>query len=304
MENATRWIGSGPIRGGPPPGPALRSGMPDFDALTDLSSAVTLNNGVRMPVLGLGTWKADDGPEAVAAVRDALEVGYRHVDTAAVYKNEQSVGDALKEFGNRDEVFVTTKLWNDRHGDVAAAMDESLEKLKLDHVDLYLVHWPLGLNFLNTWREMEKLVEVGKTRAIGVSNFQRHHVQVILDAGLTAPAVDQVEFHPKLVQAELHAFLREHGVVSEAWSPLMQGGFADEPVIQRVSRETGKSPAQVLVRWDLQHGVVTIPKSTNRTHIEANADVFDFQLSDAQMQDLNALDEHHRFGPDPDVLGV
>ena len=278
--------------------------MPDFPALTDLSSSVTLNNGVEMPVLGLGTWKAEEGPDAVAAVRDALDVGYRHVDTAAIYQNERSVGRAIAEFGERDRVFVTTKLWNDRHGDVAAAMDESLGLLGFDHVDLYLVHWPLGLGFLDTWAAMENLVEAGKARAIGVSNFQRHHVQQILDAGMTVPAVDQVEFHPKLVQAELHAFLRERGIVSEAWSPLMQGGFGDEPVIARIAEETGRSPAQVLVRWDLQHGVVTIPKSTTRSHIEANADVFGFELSDTQMQDLNALDEHHRFGPDPDKMSV
>ena len=278
--------------------------MPDFDALTDLSSSVTLNNGVRMPVLGLGTWKAAGGPEAVASVRDALEVGYRHVDTAAIYKNEESVGRALKDFGDRDRVFVTTKLWNDRHGDVAAAMDESLAKLGLDHVDLYLVHWPLGLGFLDAWREMEKLVEAGKTRAIGVSNFQRHHVQHLLDAGLTVPAVNQVEFHPRLLQPGLHAFLREHGIVSEAWAPLMQGAFRGEPEILRVAEETGKSPVQVLLRWDLQHGVVTIPKSTSRAHIEANADVFDFELSDAQMRALDALDDHGRIGPDPDEFGV
>ena len=278
--------------------------MPDFPALDDLSSSVTLNNGVEMPVLGLGTWQAEDGPEAVASVRDALEVGYRHVDTAAIYGNEESVGKALADFGGRDGIFVTTKLWNDRHGDVAAAMDESLEKLGMDHVDLYLIHWPLGLNFLDTWAEMEKLVTAGKTRAIGVSNFQRHHIQMILDAGLTVPAVDQVEFHPKLVQKELHAFLRNNGIVSEAWSPLMQGKFGDEPVITRIAEEVGKHPAQVLIRWDLQHGVVTIPKSTDRTHIESNAGAFGFELSEDQMNRLDALDDHHRFGPDPDVLGV
>lgn len=278
--------------------------MPSFPALTDLSSSVTLNNGVEMPVIGLGTYQSLEGPDATASVRDALAVGYRHFDTAAIYANENSVGRGIREFGNRDEVFVTTKLWNDRHADPAAAMDESLAKLGLDHVDLYLVHWPCGPAVTDVWQAMEKLVAAGKTRAIGVSNFLQHHLQSLIDAGLTVPAVNQVEFHPKLLQPPLHAFHRERGVTPVAWSPLMQGKFRDEPTLLRVAEEVGKHPAQVLVRWDLQHGVVTIPKSTNRAHIESNAAVFDFELSEEQMHDIDALDAHHRLGPDPDVFGA
>lgn len=269
--------------------------------LNDLNATSTLNNGIEMPMLGLGTWKAQDGNEAVAAVRDALDVGYRMIDTASAYDNEESVGQAVAEFGQRDELFITTKLWNDAHGHDAAvkACDASRKRLKLDVIDLYLIHWPLGTDFMDTWRGMEKLLADGKVRAIGVSNFMKPHLQTLLADADTKPAVNQVEFHPWLLQPELHEYHRQQGILSEAWSPLMQGRFAEVDGLEQIADAHGKSPAQVLIRWNLQLGVVSIPKSTDRSHIEANADVFDFKLTEDQMEILNTQGRHERLGPDP-----
>ena len=272
--------------------------------LDSLRSTVTLNNGVEMPVLGLGTWKLDDGSEAVSSVRDALEVGYRHLDTATAYKNEESVGRAVREFGDRDEVFITTKLWNEDHERVAEAFDESRQRLGVDVIDLYLIHWPLGMDFMPTWKAMEKLHSDGKVRAIGLSNFMEPHLRTLLDGAEVKPAVDQVEMHPWLVQKPLHEYLRQQQIVSEAWSPLMQGRFDEAPELAEIGEAHGKHPAQVLIRWGLQHGAVMIPKSSSRSHIEANADVFDFQLSDDEMARLDGLDKHERLGPDPMKFGA
>ena len=272
--------------------------------IDSLSDTAPLAEGVEIPVLGLGTWKAQDGNEAVAAVRDALDIGYRHVDTAAAYGNEESVGQALRDFGDRDAVFLTTKLWNADHGyeTTLKACDASRKRLGVDVIDLYLVHWPCGMDFMDTWRAMEKLLSDGKVRAIGVSNFLEPHLRTLLDSASVKPALNQIETHPWLTQTPLHQFHRDHGIVSEAWSPLMQGKFNDIPLLAEIGEAHGKSPAQVLLRWDLQLGVVTIPKSTDRAHLEANADVFDFHLTDSQMQQINALDQHKRLGPDPDTF--
>ena len=272
--------------------------------IESITDTAPLAEGVEIPVLGLGTWKAEDGREAVAAVRDALEIGYRHIDTAAAYGNEESVGQALREFGDRDQVFLTTKLWNADHGydQTLQACDASRKRLGVDVIDLYLVHWPCGMEFMDTWRAMEQLLSDGKVRAIGVSNFLEAHLRTLLDSASVKPALNQIETHPWLVQAPLHQFHREHGIVSEAWSPLMQGKFNDIPELAEIGETHGKSPAQVLLRWDLQLGVVTIPKSTDRGHLEANADVFDFRLTDDQMSRISALDRHERLGPDPSTF--
>lgn len=272
--------------------------------LESLDSTALLNNGVEIPMLGLGTWQAADGNEAVAAVRDALDVGYKHIDTAMIYENEASVGQAIAEFGKREELFITTKLWNDDHGHVEQAFDASRKRLGVDVVDLYLIHWPCDTDFLGTWKAMEKLYADGKVRAIGVSNFLLPHLQTLLASAEVKPVIDQVEIHPWLVQAPLHQYLREQEIVSEAWSPLMQGRFGEVPELAEIAEAHGKHPTQVLVRWNLQLGIVSIPKSTNRAHIEANAQVFDFELTDQQMSTLTGLDRHQRLGPDPMVFGA
>ncbi len=270
--------------------------------MTKLTDTTTLNNGVKMPWLGLGVWQVDEGREVEHAVSAALRAGYRSIDTAAAYGNEVGVGKAIAASGvPREELFVTTKLWNAHHGYDATlrAHEDSLKKLGLDYVDLYLIHWPVKGKYLETWRAFETLYKEGRIRAIGTSNFQIHHLQDVLDKYPTVPAVNQVELHPLLTQKELRAFCAQHGIQVEAWSPLMQGHL-DQPALKKLADKYGKSPAQVVLRWDLQHGIVTIPKSVHENRIVANADVFDFELSPEDMAAIDALDKGHRFGPDPD----
>jgi diketogulonate reductase-like aldo/keto reductase len=271
----------------------------------DLTSTTSLNNGVEMPWVGLGVFKTQPGKEVENAVRWALEIGYRHIDTASFYQNEDGVGKALAESGvNRDDVFVTTKVWNSEQGydKTLRAFDTSRKKLGIDVVDLYLIHWPIKPTFKETWKALEKLYADGKVRAIGVSNFLAHHIQELLDEFDVPPAVDQVEWHPFVLQKELLDFCKQHNIQFEAWSPLTRGRFFDNEVIQDISRKHGKSPAQVLIRWDLQHEVVTIPKSVHRERIEENSKVFDFELSDEDMRRLDALDTNTRIGPHPDEM--
>ncbi|MEU6113171.1 aldo/keto reductase [Streptomyces sp. NPDC047117] len=267
---------------------------------------VTLNNGVAMPQLGFGVFQVPDD-ETTAAVTSALEAGYRSIDTAAVYGNETGVGRALASSGiARDDLFVTTKLWNDDQGYDAtlAAFDASLAKLGLDHVDLYLIHWPTPARdrYLDTWRAFEKLLADGRTRAIGVSNFQPAHLQRLLDASGIVPVVNQIELHPGLQQSELRAFHAQHGIATEAWSPLAQGALLKDEAITAIAERHGKTPAQVVLRWHLQIGNVVIPKSVTPARIRENLDVFDFTLSDADIDAITALDQGMRTGPDPDTL--
>ncbi|MFI9029487.1 aldo/keto reductase [Streptomyces sp. NPDC053560] len=267
---------------------------------------VTLNNGVAMPQLGFGVFQVPDD-ETTAAVTSALEAGYRSIDTAAVYGNETGVGRALASSGiAREDLFVTTKLWNDDQGYDAtlAAFDASLAKLGLDHVDLYLIHWPTPARdrYLDTWRAFEKLLADGRTRAIGVSNFQPAHLQRLLDASGIVPVVNQIELHPGLQQSELRAFHAEHGIATEAWSPLAQGALLKDEAITAIAERHGKTPAQVVLRWHLQIGNVVIPKSVTPARIRENLDVFDFALSDADIDAITALDQGMRTGPDPDTL--
>jgi len=271
-----------------------------------LQATRTLNSGHDIPVLGFGTFKIPDGDEVRQAVAAALEVGYRLIDTASAYGNEAGVGRAIRDFGSREQLFVTTKLWNEDHGRAKAlkALDQSLSRLGLDYVDLYLVHWPCGMGFMDTWHALERAVEAGKCRSIGVSNFQQDHLEKLLDECEIKPALNQVEFHPWHTQPDLHAYHREQGILPQAWSPLMQGRFGEVEELSAIGRELGKSAAQVLLRWDLQHALATIPKAASKDHIQANADVFDFALSDEQMARLDALDRGQRLGPDPYALGV
>ncbi|PYZ96153.1 aldo/keto reductase [Alteribacter lacisalsi] len=266
---------------------------------------VTLNNGVQMPRLGLGVYKASDGEEVGRAVHEALAAGYRMIDTAAVYENEEGVGRAVRQAEvPRDEIFVTTKVWNDRQGydETLGAFEESREKLGLDVIDLYLVHWPVTGKFKETWRAMERLYREGKVRAIGVSNFNVHHLETLLEDAEVTPAVNQMEFHPFLTLPELHSFCREKGIQLEAWSPLTRGRIFEEPLIQELSEKYGKSPAQLILRWDLQKDVVTIPKSVTPERIRENAHIFDFEITKDDMRRIDSLNRNHRFSQDPDTF--
>ncbi|MFI6875205.1 aldo/keto reductase [Streptomyces sp. NPDC050400] len=259
-----------------------------------------------MPQLGFGVFQVPD-EETTAAVATALRAGYRSIDTAAIYGNERGVGQALADSGiDRDELFVTTKLWNADQGYDAtlAAFDASLDKLGLDHVDLYLIHWPTPARdlYLDTWRALEKLYADGRTRAIGVSNFQPAHLERLLGAASVVPAVNQIELHPGLQQAELRAFHARHGIATEAWSPLAQGAVLGDEAVTTIAAAHGKSPAQVVLRWHLQTGNVVIPKSVTETRIRENLDVFEFELSPQEIEALGALDRGLRTGPDPDTL--
>ncbi|WP_329126765.1 aldo/keto reductase [Streptomyces sp. NBC_01465] len=267
---------------------------------------ITLNNGVTMPQLGFGVFQVPD-EETTSAVGSALRAGYRSIDTAAIYGNERGVGKALADSQiARDELFVTTKLWNADQGYDAtlAAFDSSLDKLGLDHVDLYLIHWPTPARdlYLDTWRALEKLYADGRTRAIGVSNFQPAHLERLLDSASVVPAVNQIELHPGLQQRELRAFHARHGIATEAWSPLAQGAVLADEAVTSIAAKHGKSPAQVVLRWHLQTGNVVIPKSVTEARIHENLDVFDFELSAADIDALTALDRGMRTGPDPDTL--
>ncbi|MFG3039415.1 aldo/keto reductase [Streptomyces sp. NPDC048330] len=267
---------------------------------------VTLNNGVEIPQLGFGVFQVPDD-ETAAAVTTALETGYRSIDTAAIYGNEAGVGRALAASGlPREELFVTTKLWNADQGydDTLRAFDASLSKLGLDYADLYLIHWPAPARDLYraSWRALERLADEGRIRAAGVSNFQPGHLARLTDGAQLIPAVNQIELHPGLQQEELRSFHAEHGIATEAWSPLAQGAVLGERVIVDLAARHGKSPAQVVLRWHLQLGNVVIPKSVTPARVRENFDVFDFALTDDEMGALAALDRGLRTGPHPDEL--
>ncbi|WP_223594786.1 aldo/keto reductase [Neobacillus bataviensis] len=273
----------------------------------NLQTTTTLNNGVKMPWFGLGVFKVEEGPVLVNAVKSAIKHGYRSIDTAAIYENEAGVGEGIREglaeAGiSREDLFVTSKVWNADIGyeETIAAYERSLTKLGLEYLDLYLVHWPVEGKFKEAWRALETLYKEGRVRAIGVSNFQVHHLEELMSEAEIKPMVNQVEYHPRLTQKEVQAFCREHGIQLEAWSPLMQGGLLDNPVLGEIAGKYGKSPAQVILRWDLQNGVVTIPKSVKEHRIIENSQVFDFELSDEDMQRIDDLNQNHRVGPDPD----
>ncbi|PZT54627.1 aldo/keto reductase [Paenibacillus silvae] len=272
-----------------------------------LQSTTTLHNGIHMPWFGLGVFKVEEGQELIEAVKQAIKHGYRSVDTAAIYGNEAGVGqaiaEALQENGlKREDLFITSKVWNADLGyeETLAAFDTTMNKLGLEVLDLYLIHWPKAGKYKGAWKAMEQLYAAGRIRAIGVSNFQIHHLQDLMQDAQVKPMVNQVEFHPRLTQEELKAFCEQHGIQLEAWSPLMQGELLDNPVLTEIASSKGKSVAQIILRWDLQNGVVTIPKSTKAHRIIENADIFDFELSTEEMQRISSLNDNVRVGPDPD----
>ncbi len=278
-----------------------------IESLVSKVPHITLNNGVVMPQLGYGVWQVPDD-EAFTAVGNALEAGYRSIDTAAIYGNEEGTGKALAASGiARDELFVTTKLWNDAQGydSTLRAFDESLNKLGLEYVDLYLIHWPLPAQgtFVDTYRAFEKIYEEGRAKAIGVSNFQPAHLERLLGETSVVPAVDQIELHPRLQQAEARAFHARHGIATEAWSPLGQGkDLLTDATVTRIAEKHERTAAQIVLRWHLQLGNVVIPKSVTPSRIKENIDVFGFELDDADMAAIAALDSGTRLGPDPDTF--
>lgn len=272
-----------------------------------LQDTITLHNGVKMPWFGLGLSGAEDGPEAANAVKTAIVHGYRSFDTAALYGNETGVGQGIREGLNetglaREDLFITSKVWNSDLGyeSALAAFEKSLKKLGLDYLDLYLIHWPVEGKFKDAWRALETLYKEGRVKAIGVSNFHIHHLEELLKDAEIKPMVDQVEYHPFLTQKDLHEFCKSQGIQLEAWSPLMQGELLEEPLLVEIASKHEKTVAQVILRWDLQNGVVTIPKSTKEFRIIQNSQIFDFELTDDDMERISTLNENRRVGPDPD----
>ncbi|OPD51798.1 aldo/keto reductase [Bacillus thuringiensis] len=264
----------------------------------------TLHNGVKMPMIGLGVYKAKEGDEVKQAVKTALEVGYRSIDTATVYENESGVGEAIRESGiPREDIFITTKVWNDDQGyeETLEAFEKSLKKLQMDYVDLYLIHWPVRGKYVDTYRALEKLYEEGKVRAIGVSNFHKHHLELLLSNCKVKPMVNQVELHPMLTQFELRNFCQGEQIQMEAWSPLMRGGEVfQHPIIQAIATKYEKTPAQVILRWDIQSGIVTIPKSVTPSRIKENFTIFDFALNEEEIRQINTLNRDLHVGTNPD----
>ncbi|WP_088340030.1 aldo/keto reductase [Robiginitalea sediminis] len=273
--------------------------------ITNIQGTFTLHNGVQMPYLGLGVYLSEEGKEVEQAVHWALETGYRNIDTASFYGNEAGVGRAVRHSGlPREEVFVTSKVWNSDQGydTTLQAFERSMALLGLDVMDLYLVHWPVAGKYKDTWRALETLYEQGKVRAIGISNFLRHQLEDLLEGARIRPMVNQMEFHPYLVQQDLLDFCKSQQIQYQAWSPLMQGNVFQLPELKRIAGTYGKSIAQLVLRWNLQKGVATIPKSSKETRIRSNADLFDFEISQGDMAAIDALDRHQRFGPDPDIF--
>ncbi|MGE7692257.1 aldo/keto reductase [Lysinibacillus sp. NPDC097214] len=270
--------------------------------------SVTLNNGLEMPLIGYGVFRVPEGDDLAEAVKTAIAKGYRSIDTAQVYRNEESVGRGIRSaidegLVTREELFVTSKVWNDglSYEETLAAYDSSLEKLGLDYLDLYLVHWPgIDTNYVDVYKALEKVYQDGRVRSIGVSNFHVRHLENLLKETSVVPVINQIEFHPHLTQEEVRAFCKENGIQVEAWSPLMNGSLLEESLIQQLASKYGKTPAQIVLRYDVQHGVVTIPKTMTPARMTENLTVFDFALTEEEMAQLDALNDGLRCGPDPE----
>ncbi len=269
----------------------------------DIRTRIPLNNGTSIPLLGFGVWQAKDGEETRRAVTWALETGYRHIDTAAAYGNEHSVGQAMRDSGiPREEIFLTTKLWNEdqrRHNQMKA-FEDSLKRLGTDYVDLYLIHWPVAGVFVESWKVMEEIYKSGRAKAIGVSNFKIHHLETLLAQAEIVPAADQMEFNPLMQDNDLLAFCREKGIVFEAWSPLGVGSLTNDQTTAAIGSKYGKTGPQAILRWIIQKNIPVFPKSVHKERILQNADIFDFELSPEDMATIDAMNRNQRSGADPD----
>lgn len=281
--------------------------------MADILKNFTLRNGADIPSLGFGTWLIENGESAVKIVLQALECGYRHIDTAAAYGNEESVGKAVKESGiDRSEIFVTSKVWNTERGydKTLAAFDRTMEKLGLDYLDLYLVHWPCNVGSREdwakvnseTWRALERLYADKRVKAIGVSNFKVHHLDELLKNCSVVPMVNQIEFHPGFMQKEILSLCRKNNILVEAWSPLGRGRIEGSELVRELSEKYGKSIAQICIRWCLQNGVLPLPKTVNTARMKENADVFGFEISDTDMDKINSMEQFGWSGHDPDTF--
>jgi diketogulonate reductase-like aldo/keto reductase len=269
-----------------------------------IDSKIKLNNGIEIPIFGLGTWGLS-GKDAYQVVLWALDIGYRLIDTAMIYGNEREIGNALKNTNlSREQIFITTKVWNSDQGydNTLKAFEKSLKRLKLDYIDLYLIHWPATPLKNESWKALEKLYEKGKTRSIGVSNFTIRHIKELLEFSSTIPAVNQFEISPFLYQNELIKFCQDKGIVVEAYSPLTRGRRLDNDILQTLSKKYKKTSAQILLRWGLQHNIVEIPKSGSKQHLKENADIFDFNINKNDIGALDNLNEDFRLGDDPHLL--
>ncbi|WP_434305649.1 aldo/keto reductase [Clostridium botulinum] len=272
--------------------------------MQDIKSYTILNNGVKMPLLGFGTYKAENGNIVIQSVKEALRIGYRHIDTASYYGNEEGVGTAIKESGiPREEIFLVSKVWNSDQGyeKTLKSFENSIKELGTDYLDLYLVHWPQSLT-KETWKALEKLYKEGRVKAIGVSNFLVDHLKWLLEDVEIMPMVNQVEFHPQLIQKELMEFCSKNNIQLEAWSPLMRGKVFEIELLQDLAKKYDKTISQIVLRWDLQMGVVTIPKSVTQSRIKDNADIFDFEISKEDMDRIQQLDKGLRAGSDPNKV--
>ena len=271
---------------------------------------VTLNNGVQMPMLGFGVFRVEDGNQCIEAVKTALAAGYRSLDTAAIYGNEKSVGQAMKESGvPREDIFLTTKVWNEvqRTGDVEVAFSQSLSDLGTDYLDLYLIHWPVPGRYVDTWLALEKIYKSGRVKAIGISNFHEHHIDDIKKVWSVVPVMNQIELHPRLTQKPLIKYCQDLGIIPESWSPLggsvpgeVRSMIIEEPMLAEIGKKYGKSPAQVILRWNIDLGIVTIPKSISAARIRENLDIFDFELTADEIAKIDSLNTNQRTGADPE----
>lgn len=271
--------------------------------ISDIKGSVRLNNGVSMPYFGLGVYKMENDQEVESSIDFALKHGYRLIDTAALYYNENGVGYGIRNSGvARDQIFVTTKVWNSDQGydSTLKAFDESFAKLKLDYIDLYLIHWPVKGKYKETWRALEKIYAEKRVRAIGISNFLEHHIKDLLNSAHIKPMVNQIEFHPRLVQQPLLDYCQKEQIVVQSWSPLMQGNYSQITELSDIAEKYKKSVPQIILRWNLQKGVAIIPKSSNPQRIIENADIFDFAITAQDMAFIDNLDKHQRVGADPD----
>jgi diketogulonate reductase-like aldo/keto reductase len=271
--------------------------------ITDLSGTIELSNKVKMPYFGLGVFQMNDGEEVINSVSNALKAGYRHIDTAALYYNEKGVGTAIINSGiKREQIFVTSKVWNSDQGydNTLRAFDKSLQKLQMNYLDLYLIHWPVKGKFKDTWHALETIYKQGRAKAIGISNFLKHHIDDLLRSAEIVPMVNQMEFHPYLVQQDLIDHCKRFNIQYQAWSPLMQGKVVEVDLLRKLGSKYKKDPAQIVLRWNLQKDVVTIPKSSHKERIISNSHIFDFELTQDEVKAIDKLDRLERLGADPD----